>query len=88
MVISAEQCMHLSLSSHRWDLLVLDEVRSLCNKFKRHSTLTSYRSVAQLQAVYARARYCIAADADCSLDNGVKRTTAFADRGYCVLPLQ
>ena len=70
-VISAEQCMHLSLSSHRWDLLVLDEVRSLCDKFKRHSTLTSYRSVAQLQAVYAGARYCIAADADCSLDNGV-----------------
>lgn len=27
-VISAEQCMHLSLSDHRWDLLVLtDEVR-------------------------------------------------------------
>ena len=44
---------------------------SLADKFKRHSTLTSYRSVAQLQAVYARARYCIAADADCALDNAV-----------------
>jgi superfamily II DNA or RNA helicase len=36
-VISAEQCMHLSLSDQRWDLVVLDEVRSLADKFKRHS---------------------------------------------------
>eukprot|EP01045_Picozoa_sp_COSAG04_P029217 COSAG04_NODE_4746_length_1914_cov_0.737741_1_plen_474_part_10 len=70
-VLSAEQCMHAELTSQPWDLLVLDEVRSLCDKFKRGSTLNSIRSVQELQAAYTRARYCIAADADCSLDNAV-----------------
>ena len=62
-VLSAEQCMHAELTSQPWDLLVLDEVRSLCDKFKRGSTLNRIRSVPQLQAAYARARYCLAADA-------------------------
>ena len=70
-VLSMEQCMHLQLGHVQWDLVVLDEVRSLADKFGISTTLSAASSVTQLQRAYARARYCIAADADCSLDNAV-----------------
>jgi hypothetical protein len=71
-VISAEQLLHVRLVGDRpFDMLILDEVRSLCDKFKRQSTLSSYESVLQLEHAYKTARYVIAADADCHLDNAV-----------------
>ena len=57
-VLSAEQLLHVRLANAApFDMLVLDEVRSLADKFKRQSTLSSYESVQQLQRVYETARF-------------------------------
>eukprot|EP01043_Picozoa_sp_COSAG02_P027028 COSAG02_NODE_1576_length_11868_cov_82.967117_2_plen_289_part_00 len=63
LVLSAEQLLHVRLASVApFDMLVLDEVRSLCDKFKRQSTLSSSESVHQLQRVYETAHFVIAAE--------------------------
>ena len=52
-----------------FDVLILDEARSLCDKFAIQTTVGHPGCFEQLRLHYTRATYVIAADADCGVDN-------------------
>ena len=71
-IISLELAFYLQYCNTAFDVLILDEARSLCDKFAEQTTIKNPMCFDQLRLHYSRATYVIAADADCRIDNAVK----------------
>jgi hypothetical protein len=70
-ILSLELAFYLQHCDAAFDVLILDEARSLCDKFALQTTLRHPGCFEQLRIHYARATYVLAADADCGVDNAV-----------------
>ena len=70
-IISLELAFWLKDCDTAFAVLILDEARSLCDKFAVQTTVGHPGCFEQLRLHYTRATYVIAADADCGVDNAV-----------------